>query len=108
MPGCHYGAATGILPRKSRHRLPLGAGLLLRISARVDSGLEAVALIQVEQPDRAQHRDRFRHRLAFLGGARADTAKYWLGKARGNPEIAVLGWVSDGEFRHGRSPLISP
>jgi hypothetical protein len=87
----------------------LGAGLLLLdVGARVDFGLEAVGFIQVEEPDRTQHGDRFRHSLAFLGSARADTAKYWLGKGGGNPEIAVLGWVSHGEFGHGRSPLISP
>src|SRR5205807_2691923 len=89
--------------------LPLGAGLLmLNVGARVDFGLEAVALIQVEQPNRAQRRDHFRHSLAFLGGTRADTVKYWLGKGGGDPESAVLVWVSHGEFGHGRSPLIFP
>jgi hypothetical protein len=33
--------------------------LLVGVGARVDFGLEAVAFIQVEQPDRAQHRNRF-------------------------------------------------
>jgi hypothetical protein len=49
--------------------------LLLGVGARVDFGLEAVALIQVEQPDRAQHRNCFRHSFAFLGGPRAEAAK---------------------------------
>src|SRR5437868_3595971 len=81
---------------------------MLNVGARVDFGLEAVALIQVEQPNRAQRRDHFRHSLAFLGGTRADTVKYWLGKGGGDPESAVLVWVSHGEFGHGRSPLIFP
>ena len=68
--------------------------LLLGVGARVDLRLEAVALVQVEQPDRAQHRNRFRHGFAFLGGTRAEAAKERLGKRRGNPQIAAVGSVS--------------